>query len=127
MGVELVIDPKYVALKFNERINAQDIDGLVSLMTDDHKFIDIPGKITIGREKMMEGWTKFFDSYPDYMNIFSRVESHDNLVLMIGHSECSYDPLDGPVIWTAYIDNGLVAEWRVYEDNKKIRQKLGIE
>ncbi|MFQ5821399.1 MAG: hypothetical protein ACE5I5_15545 [Candidatus Heimdallarchaeota archaeon] len=44
-------------------------------MTEDHKFIDILGRVTRGREKMKKDWTDFFESYPDYRNIFSRVET----------------------------------------------------
>jgi len=120
-------NPKTVALAFNDRINARDIVGLGQLMTEDHTFIDIPGEISQGRETMIKGWTKFFRIHPDYRNIFTSVESKNDLVIMLGHSECSYDPLDGPAIWTAMIRNGLVAEWRVYEDTEDIRQQLGLD
>ncbi len=46
---------------------------------------------------------------------------------MVGFSECSFDPLDGPSIWTAEIRDGLVAEWRVYEDSEEVRKLLKIE
>jgi len=36
----------YIALKFNEMINRQDLNDLVDLMTDDHAFIDIPKRST---------------------------------------------------------------------------------
>ncbi len=114
------------ALRFNERINARDLTGLGELMTEDHVFIDIPGEVLEGRERMISGWFEFFKSYPDYRNNFTRVERHDNVVIMIGFSECSHEPLDGPSIWTAKIRYGLVAEWRVYKDNEETRKKLGI-
>jgi ketosteroid isomerase-like protein len=34
------VDPRALTLKFNERINNRDVDGLAALMTDDHTFID---------------------------------------------------------------------------------------
>jgi hypothetical protein len=34
--------------------------------------------------------------------------------------------LDGPAIWTAKTSDGKVSEWRVYEDTKANRQRLGI-
>jgi len=76
---------------------------------------------------MKKDWTDFFNSFPDYRNIFLRVEAKDNLVIMIGHSECTYEPLHGPAICTAIIEDNLVAEWRVYEDTKEVRQLLGID
>jgi ketosteroid isomerase-like protein len=116
-----------VALRFNEMINARNLTGLAELMTEDHTFIDIPGEVHEGRDRMITGWFDFFKSYPDYRNNFTRVKAHDNLVIMVGYSDCSHEPLDGPSIWTATIQNGLVSEWRVYEDNVQIRKKLEIQ
>ena len=31
------------AMRFNEMINARDVDGLGALMTDDHTFVDAAG------------------------------------------------------------------------------------
>ncbi|MFW9935296.1 MAG: nuclear transport factor 2 family protein [Candidatus Thorarchaeota archaeon] len=116
-----------VALRFNERINTRDLSGLGELMTEDHVFIDIPGEVHKGRERMIVGWFDFFRNYPDYRNNFTRVEARDDLVIMVGFSECSYARLDGPSIWTAKIRDGKVTEWRVYEDNAQTRKTLGIE
>jgi hypothetical protein len=70
--------------------------------------------------------SSFFLSYPDYVNHFSIVESRNNLVLVIGFSTCSHKPLDGPALWTAKIENNLVAEWRVYLDTPENREKLNL-
>ncbi|MFQ5891761.1 MAG: nuclear transport factor 2 family protein [Candidatus Methanofastidiosia archaeon] len=119
-------DPKIVALLFNKQINNQDLNRLTNLMTKDHTFIDSEGDVDRGREEMKRGWREFFKRFPDYENIFYRVESRGNLVIMLGHSECSYKPLHGPAIWTAKIKDDLVSEWRVYSDNEENRKKLCI-
>lgn len=119
-------DPKTVALLFNEYINSQDLKNLSGLMTEDHTFIDASGETVSGKEEMTQGWKTFFHRYPDYRNVFSRVESRDDLVIMVGHSECSEKVLDGPAIWTATIRSGLVSQWRVYGDTEENRRKLGI-
>jgi ketosteroid isomerase-like protein len=119
-------DPKIVALLFNEHINNQDLENLVDLMTEDHTFISVSGKVERGRKIMKEGWAEFFRLYPDYRNIFSRVESKGNTVIMVGHSECSEESLDGPALWTAIIKDDHVQEWRVYDDTEETRKKLGI-
>jgi ketosteroid isomerase-like protein len=119
-------DPKIVALLFNEHINNQNLEKLTSLMTEDHRFIDIPGELTEGREAMKKGWADFFKAFPDYRNIFTRVENRDNLVIMLGHSECSEKSLHGPAIWTAIIRGDLLEEWRVYKDDEETRKKLTI-
>jgi ketosteroid isomerase-like protein len=53
------------ALKFSEKINQQDLEGLAGLMTDGHTFIDSWGNITKGKDAMKEGWREFFKKYPD--------------------------------------------------------------
>ncbi|MEE8200235.1 MAG: hypothetical protein V3R29_03615 [Candidatus Acidoferrales bacterium] len=39
-----------IALAFVERINAQEVDGLGTLMTEDHRFLDSLGQAVVGRE-----------------------------------------------------------------------------
>jgi ketosteroid isomerase-like protein len=120
-------DPKLVALLFNEQINNQDLHTLTDMMTENHTFIDSEGDVVQGREEMSNAWKEFFVSYPDYRNIFTRLESRGNLVVIMGYSECSYTPLHGPALWTALIEDGKVSEWRVYEDTPQNRKKLHIE
>ena len=120
-------DPIYVVLQFNECINHRDLQGLSELMTEDHVFIDSSDDVHRGKEMMVEGWNDFFNNYPDYRNHFSVVESTGNLVLVTGHSTCSYEPLDGPALWTAKVENDLVAEWRVYLDTVENRRKLNLK
>lgn len=120
------IDPKLVVLQFNACINNRDIDGLAAMMTEDHTFIDSSDAVHAGKEKMVAGWIDFFSSYPDYRNHFQIVESRRDLVLVIGHSTCSHDPLDGPAIWTAKVADEQVQEWRVYLDTTENREMLGL-
>lgn len=116
-------DPKLTALQFNEYINKQDIKGLSKLMTEEHTFIDRDGEVYKGKELMTEGWIEFFGNFPEYKNIFNRVESQDNLVILIGYAYWSEKNTYDPAIWTAKIEYDLVAEWRIYsntEENRKI-------
>jgi ketosteroid isomerase-like protein len=108
-----------VALRFNDRINQQDLEGLAELMTNDHTFIDNSGEITKGKDVMKEGWRIFFKKYPDYRNIFTCVTIQNYVIVMVGYSICSYKPLDGPNIWTAKVRDGRISEWRVYWLNKR--------
>jgi uncharacterized protein (TIGR02246 family) len=101
------------ALRFNDRINHQDLEGLAELMTDDHTFIDSEGNVTKGRDAMKDGWREFFKRYPDYRNNFTSVTVQDNVVVMIGHSSCSFKLLEHPSIWTARIRGECVSEWKV--------------
>lgn len=107
------------AMKFNEKINKRDIEGLAELMTDDHTFIDSGGAITKGKKAMKEGWRDFFEKFPDYRNIFNLVTVQNNIAVMVGYSSCSFKQLDGPNIWTAKVKGNQISEWRVYWLNNR--------
>jgi ketosteroid isomerase-like protein len=105
-------DVMMVALRFNEKINQRNLEGLVELMTDDHTFIDNSGDVD---KNMKEGWREFFENHPDYRNIFTSVTVKDNVVVMVGYSTCSNERrLNGPSMWTAKVRGRRVSEWRVY-------------
>jgi len=120
-------EQQIIALQFNECINSRDIHGLAILMTDDHTFIDKANQSVQGKEKVVEAWQGFFALFPDYRNIFERVESRNHLVEISGYSTCSEKQLDGPAHWTAKLKGDKVAEWRVYEDTPENRNLLSLE
>jgi ketosteroid isomerase-like protein len=107
------------ALRFNEKINQRDLEGLAELMTEDHTFIDNNGEVTKGKDAMKEGWRSFFDRYPDYRTTFTCVTVQNKVVVMVGYSTCSHKLLAGPNIWTAKIHDGRISEWRVYWLDKR--------
>jgi len=119
-----------VATKFNDCINNQDIDGLANFMTENHTLIvhtSSEKRTDSGKEKCIEAWKEFFKSFPDYKNVFENVIVRDNLVIITGHSVCSFEPLDGPAIWVAKIEDGKIKEWMVYDDSPENRKKLSID
>jgi ketosteroid isomerase-like protein len=119
-------DPKFTALLFNEYINNQDIEGLSSLMTEDHTFIDREDEVYKGKETMTKGWIDFFNSFPEYRNTFTRVESQDDLVILIGYATWSKGSSPDSAIWTASIEDDRVAQWRIYHDTEENRSRLKI-
>lgn len=119
-------DPKLTTLLFNERINNQDVEGLSRLMSEDHTLVVREGTIVQGIEANRKGWTSFFEMFPDYRNTFDRVESKDDLVIIIGHAFWSEKQPFDPVIWTAKVENDRVARWRIYDDTEGNRKGLGI-
>ncbi len=118
-------DPKLVALLYNECINARNLNGVIELMAANYQFIDTKNRVE-KREKMETSWKEFFEKYPDYVNIFHSVISRENFVILQGYLECSYEPLDGPAIWTAKIENDQITEWRIYDDTEENRIFLKI-
>jgi ketosteroid isomerase-like protein len=119
-------DPKLTALQFNEYINDQDVEGLASLMTEDHTFIDRKGKVDEGKETMTKGWIEFFETFPEYRNTFSRVESRDDLVILLGYATWHKGDALDHAIWTARIRDDLVAEWRIYPDTEESRSAIEL-
>ena len=111
--------------QFNSYINSRDIKGLATLMTDGHTFIDSANTTFKGKENVLKTWNGFFELFPDYKNVFEKFLSHNNTVVIIGRSICSDKRLDGPALWTVKLEDGKVAEWRVYEDNPENRKLLG--
>jgi ketosteroid isomerase-like protein len=118
--------PQEIVLAFNERINNRDLAGLATMMTEDHTFIDSSDEVHAGKERMVAGWKDFFESYPDYQNHFTYLETRGDRVFVLGHSTCSYPPLHGPAIWTARVVGAQIAEWRVYLDTEANRQMLEL-
>jgi hypothetical protein len=70
---------------------------------------------------------------PDYTIAVEEILSDGPLVMMLGVAEGTYSP-DGqlraenrwqtPAAFRALIEDGKVAEWRVYADNEPIRQRM---
>jgi hypothetical protein len=119
-------DPKLVALQFNECINHQDLDGLSRLMTGDHAFIDRDGTVVQPRKVMIDSWKQFFELFPEYKNTFTRVESTENRVVMLGHAFWSREQPHDPAIWTALIRDDLISEWRIYADTEANRKAFNL-
>lgn len=119
-------DPRQIAQQFNECINAQDLDGLALLMTDDHVFIDRDGKIYQSKESMVQAWRQFFHMFPNYRNIFDRIEARGNLVVIRGHAYWSESQPNDPAIWTATIVDDHVCEWHIYADTEQNRAAFNV-
>ena len=120
------VDPKLTALQFNEYINRQELDGLSSLMKEGHTFVDRKGQVDRGKDTMIKGWTDFFRSFPDYKNTFHRVESQGSLVVLYGYATWEKGADPDYAIWTAVIEDDLVAEWRIYEDTEENKRRFNL-
>ena len=118
------IDPKLTALRFNQCINDHNIDGISNLMSEDHIFIDRHGD---KYGDMVNGWIEFFNNFPTYKNVFTRVESRKNIVILIGYAIWSRNSLEKDhAIWTATIENDLVSKWQIFDDTEENRKRLKI-
>lgn len=122
-----------IAQSFVRTINRQDAEQVAALMSPTHRFVDSLGKVIEGREKMREGWAAYFRMVPDYSVAIEEVYPSDPVVIMIGIAQGTYSR-DGklhpenrwqtPVAIRAIVEDGLVAEWRIYADNDPIRKVM---
>lgn len=96
-------------------------------MTGDHTFVEWDGSRVLGREACLDIWREFFAGVPEYENVFESVRVDGDTVIVVGHSNCPDERLDGPALWTAEVRDGHVAEWRVFEDTPETRRELGLE
>jgi hypothetical protein len=102
-------------------------------MTAEHRFIDSLGGVLVGRDKVKAAWTAYFRMVPDYAIAVEETLCDGPVVVMLGVARGTYSP-DGqllkenqwetPAALRAFIEDGKVAEWRVYADNEPIRQKV---
>ncbi len=122
-----------VAQAFLRAINRQDVNRLAELMAPNHRFIDSLGNTVEGRENMREGWAAYFRMVPDYSVAIEEFYPADPDIVMLGMAsgtftrDCNLNPENRwqtPIAIRASIDDGLVAEWRVYADNDPIRKLM---
>lgn len=105
-----------VVIAFNQAINGRDIAALGELMTESHRVIDAAGATVEGKDGCRAAWRGFFDSFPDYRNVFVDIaDVGDGVVVVRGRSECSFPALDGPAEWRAVVLDGRVDVWQVSE------------
>jgi ketosteroid isomerase-like protein len=79
-------DTKIVVVRFNDCINARDIEGLSRLMTSDHVFMDSSGNSVVGKQACVNAWKSFFAAFPDYQNLFDRFRMTEDVVAIAGRS-----------------------------------------
>ena len=125
--------PESVAQAFVRAINRQDVDALAGLMAAEHRFQDSMGNLVEGREKMRAAWAAYFRMVPDYSVAVDETLSDGPVVVMLGVAEGTYAPRGElkpenrwktAVALRAQVEDGLVAEWRVYADHEPMRERM---
>jgi uncharacterized protein (TIGR02246 family) len=122
-----------VARAFVRAINRQDMDGLAELMAPEHRFVDSLGNVAKGREVVSAGWIAYFRMVPDYSIAVDEVLIDGPVAVMLGLAQGTYAPSgllkaenhwETPLAIRAFVEDGLIAEWRAYADNEPIRQMM---
>jgi uncharacterized protein (TIGR02246 family) len=122
-----------VAQQFVRDLNRQDVDAMAALMTLEHRFIDSLGNVVNGRAAMRVGWSGYFRMVPDYTIAVEEVYADGPVVILIGTAQGTYaaggalkpeNRWSTPVALRAFVEEGKIAEWRVYADNDPIRKLM---
>lgn len=118
---------------FVAAINSGQADAVAALMTDDHLFVDSLGNCMEGRETMREGWTSYFQLFPDYRIEVDEIFASNAAAMLHGQASGTLHR-DGvavanaawqiPVAWRAEVDGGKVRVWQVFADNSPIHDLL---
>ncbi len=108
-------------------INEHNIEKIYDLMSDDHVFMDTYASEVRGRDIMKNGWTGYFDWFPDYRIEISDMFVKDNMAAIIGFASGTYrgeKTTDNekfwrlPAAWKAAVADGKVSFWQVICDSK---------
>lgn len=123
-----------VAQQFVRAINRQDVDAMAALMTEEQRFIDSLGNVVTGKAAMRNGWAGYFRVVPDYTIAVEEIYSDGPVVILLGTAQGTYSTggelkpenrWSTPVALRAHVEEGRIAEWRVYADNEPIRKLMG--
>jgi ketosteroid isomerase-like protein len=125
--------PIAVAQQFVRAINRQDVDAMAALMTEGHRFIDALGNVVTGSAAMRIGWAGYFRMVPDYSIAVEESYSDGPVAILLGTAQGTYaaggafkpeNRWSTPVALRAFVEDGKIAEWRVYADNEPIRKLM---
>jgi ketosteroid isomerase-like protein len=129
------LSSKQVVLDFVERINSRDVEGLVSLMSEEHKFIDGLGSEVHGKSAMRAGWTEYYKLFPDYRVEIETILEGGEIVALFGKASATFAGSGSvqdrswriPAAWRAIVKNGFVSEWQVYADYEPVWKVMGVK
>ena len=125
--------PQSVTNAFVRALNRQDVEGMVALMSPGHRFADSLGNVVEGREKMRAGWIGYFKIVPDYTLAIEETFTNGSVMILLGVAQGTYTTTGNlipenhwhsPIALRAFVEDGLIAEWRVYADNDPIRKLM---
>ncbi|MGA8542662.1 MAG: nuclear transport factor 2 family protein [Thermoplasmata archaeon] len=124
------------ALKFVNEINRHDLESISALLSEDHLFIDGLGNEVRGRDRTREGWSAYFQMFPDYHIGVKEWFQNGRVVAMIGVASGTYAvgtelPAENrwkiPAAWRAVVRDHQLAQWQVFADNEPVWKIMGVK
>ena len=112
--------PESVVLRFVDAINQADLDQLAAMTAPRYTFTDMEGDVYVveGDDAVKTSWDEYLSAYPDYRILVGQVMRSGGDVAILGRTTGSHlDPdveEEELVLWIAELEDGRVAEWRIY-------------
>jgi len=125
--------PESVTNAFVRALNRQDVEGMLALMSPSHRLVDSMGTVVEGLEKMRFGWVGYFNMVPDYSLAIEETYASGPVVILLGMAQGTYtrtgelspeNRWHTPIALRAFVEDGLITEWKVYADNEPIRRLM---
>ena len=117
-----------MAIAFIDCINRGDVDGMGSLMHENHE-LHISGEPpTVGREANVGAWWGYATSFPSYLILPSRIAAKGATAAVLGTTTGSHlglpdeEEMKQTLIWLCEIASGKVLRWTLIEDTAGNRQ-----
>jgi len=115
---------KRLVLAYVDAINAHDVDRIVDLSSDDHRFVDAYGDVTPA-EQLRTAWSGYFKFMPEYAIQLEDVVCDGGIAALFGWAQGSLPPTSAgarswrrPAAWRARVKGQKVQLWQVYVDTK---------
>jgi hypothetical protein len=110
--------PDTLVTDFIAYVNQGDLEKVNTYLSPEIKFTDIQGRVYYEPE-FMENYLKAFSKYK--IHIHHVLRGGDG-VAVIGHTSGSHVAPDieenEVLVWTAEMEDGLIAEWRIYSTER---------
>jgi ketosteroid isomerase-like protein len=123
-----------VVISFIDCINRGDVEGLGSLMTDDHRLVVFAENPLTGKAPNVAAWYGYTSSFPSYVIYPHRIVERDGgRVAVLGHTTGSHLGLPDDnesaltLIWFAEVQDGHIRSWRLVEDTPDHRRELALD
>jgi len=125
--------PQSVTNAFVRALNRQDVEGMLALMSPNHRLVDSMGTVLEGLERMRAGWVGYFKMVPDYTLAIEEIYASGPVVILLGMAQGTYTRTGSltpenhwhtPIALRAFVEDGLITEWKVFADNEPIRKLI---
>lgn len=121
---------KEIVISFIKAINDHDVDKIYDLMSDDHIFIDGVGDKHFGKFGMKEGWSQYYEMFPDYRVEITDILENESIIGLFGYASGTYKNIQNELnsnywrttgAWKAIVEKNKVKYWQVFCDYSRLQ------